>query len=478
MATPAPVAVVAAPKEVVADPVAAPVAKEPAVVAVAAPKEVVAAPVAAPVAKEPAVVAVAAPAPVAEPTREPVVAVAEPVVAVLPRKDDTSEDSADKNTSGAAVPAAAAASTAAAKVDSSKGKDEAAGSAAAAAPSLKNLAAVSEQLWLAEMNAENERRLVEAPFDSKAWTNAFRQAKRDNDEARVSYLRRVVQLGTNNVLNAKAYDKEGHRVPLGDTVESVKRTTFYDGKVAFGSFNRYHQTTAHFVKADAVDVALFLMDKKNVNPVVLVMADEKRPGGAHAEGTCAQEESIYRRTTLKLNLEDTDGVAKDREWKYEIAPFGGIYAPDVQVFRSSEGRGYEYLPQPKKLAFICASSLASPQLETNKKTQQKMLSDDDAKVTQRKIETILNIGLQNGHDAIVLSAFGCGYNKNPPHHIARLFREVITTQFPACFRHVTFAILDDENTRLEHNPEGNIKPFQDEFLNVSSRVASKKCTLM
>ncbi len=390
-----------------------------------------------------------------------------PAAAVTARKDDTSEDSADTNKDNKD------------SAKDNKGKDEAGAPAPVAIAKSSAVAPVApEQLWLAEMSSDNERRLVESTFDSKAWTNAFRQAKRDNDEARVSYLRRVVQQGTNNVLAAKAYEKDGKTVALTDTASSVKRTTFYDGKLAFGSFNRYHQTTAHFVKADAVDVALFLMDKKSVNPVVLVMADEKRPGGSHTEGTCAQEESIYRRTTLKLNLEDPDGVAMEREWKYVIEPLGGIYAPDVQVFRSSEGRGYDFLPQPKKLAFICVSSLASPQLETSKKNGQKMLNDEDAKLTQRKIETILNIGLQNGHDAIVLSAFGCGYNKNPPHHIAKLFREVITTQFPACYKHVTFAILDDDNTRLDHNPEGNIKPFQDEFLNVSSRVASKKCVIV
>lgn len=96
--------------------------------------------------------------------------------------------------------------------------------------------------------------------------------------------------------------------------------------------------------------------------------------------------------------------------------------------------------------------------------------------TKKKIETILSVGLQNGHDAIVLSAFGCGYNKNPPRHMAQLFREVITQNFAHCYRHVTFAIIDDENTRQDHNPEGNIKPFQDTFLDASSAV-SNKCVL-
>ncbi len=443
----APVAQSAAPVPSVA-PVVAPLAA-PIVTPVAAPITVE------PLAEQPVIVPAPAVAAVvaaaAEPAREP--------GSKEPAKDDTSEDSAEGNKDKAELGAAPHA-------------------AAAESASGVKRAAASEQLWNAEMTPENERLLLGAQFDGKAWTNAFRSARRDNVEARVAYLRRLVQKGTNEALRTKSYEKDGHLVRLGDTTESVKRTTFYDGKSAFGSFSRLHQTTAHFVRADVVDVALFLMDKKNVNPVVLVLADEKTPGGSHELGTCAQEESIYRRTTLRLNLEDPDGVAKDREWKYEIAPFGGIYAPDVQVFRSSEGRGYEFLPQPKRVSFVLASSLARPELVAHKKKPGKFLNEDDAKTTKKKIETILNIGLQNGHDAIVLTAFGCGYNHNPPAHIAKLFREVITQQFPACYRHVTFAIIDDENTKLEHNPDGNIRPFQEEFLNVTSRAASKKCVVL
>jgi hypothetical protein len=150
----------------------------------------------------------------------------------------------------------------------------------------------------------------EAPFDSKLWLNAFRQAKRDGDEGRVSALRRVVQEETDEVLKSKSYQKDGKTVVLPELAESVKHTLMYDGKSVFGSFSRSHQTTAHFVKADVVDVALFLMEKKNVNPVVLVLADEKRLGGALREGTCAQEEAVFRRSSLLLNLEDPDQVKR------------------------------------------------------------------------------------------------------------------------------------------------------------------------
>lgn len=44
--------------------------------------------------------------------------------------------------------------------------------------------------------------------------------------------------------------------------------------------------------------------------------------------------------------------------------------------------------------------------------------------TEEKIKSILKIGLVNGHDSIVLGAFGCGAFGNPPKHIAALFEKV------------------------------------------------------
>jgi len=90
--------------------------------------------------------------------------------------------------------------------------------------------------------------------------------------------------------------------------------------------------------------------------------------------------------------------------------------------------------------------------------------------TRRKIQAILNIGLDNGHDAIVLSAFGCGAYRNPPSIMAQLFYEVISTGYagggenlPRTYRHISFAIIDDHNSNKEHNPEGNFLPFQNKF---------------
>ena len=88
-----------------------------------------------------------------------------------------------------------------------------------------------------------------------------------------------------------------------------------------------------------------------------------------------------------------------------------------------------------------------------------------------QIRAIFRFGAHNGHDGLVLSAFGCGAFCNPPHHVARLFAEALSEpaealsepEFSGVFRAVTFAILDDHNAQRPHNARGNLGPFQEAF---------------
>lgn len=43
--------------------------------------------------------------------------------------------------------------------------------------------------------------------------------------------------------------------------------------------------------------------------------------------------------------------------------------------------------------------------------------------------------------------------------MARLFKEVLSTEFKGCFKTVVFAIYDDHNA----GPGGNVQPFADVF---------------
>jgi hypothetical protein len=180
--------------------------------------------------------------------------------------------------------------------------------------------------------------------------------------------------------------------------------------------------------------------------------------------------------------------------QYDIPEHGGIYLPQIQVFRDGESRtGYQVVKAPPKYEPKGRSfALEAPAREE----------------LEAKASAILSAGIEKGHDAIVLSAFGCGFNQAPPQAVAAVFRDLLTGKFsntykvclsclfsetvffkkrenfPFCLfsdrplQHVTFAIIEDENCMKSHNPNGNLVPFQQEFLTVSKSApggAKGKC---
>eukprot|EP00969_Alexandrium_andersonii_P052090 2287631-Alexandrium_andersonii.AAC.1 len=64
-------------------------------------------------------------------------------------------------------------------------------------------------------------------------------------------------------------------------------------------------------------------------------------------------------------------------------------------------------------------------------------------------------------DVLILSACGCGAFGNPPEQVAEFFREALDeVSVESTLTEVIFCIMDDHNSRLRHNPNGNAEPFR------------------
>ena len=93
------------------------------------------------------------------------------------------------------------------------------------------------------------------------------------------------------------------------------------------------------------------------------MANANVPGGGTKRGALAQEEIICRRSTLLPALDVTLGFQGQQF--YPLPQAGGVYSPDVMIFRSNHASGYTFLTEPMTLAFLTSAALCRPQLETN-----------------------------------------------------------------------------------------------------------------
>lgn len=210
-------------------------------------------------------------------------------------------------------------------------------------------------------------------------------------------------------------------------------------------------TLVDVVNGDCLECAIKIKNLE-YNPVVLNMASHISPGGGVALGAGAQEENLFRRTNYFQHIKTNPIIT------YPIKPEGGIYSPDVVIFRSSESSEYQLLENPISMSFIAVPAIRRPSLR-----------DDDYNYHDRnqminKIRCIFSLAACYGHDSVILSAFGCGAYQNPPNLVARYFNEVLNLpEFSNRFSRVIFAIFDDHNSRQSHNPHGNVTPFAQQF---------------
>lgn len=282
----------------------------------------------------------------------------------------------------------------------------------------------------------------------------------------IKQLRVREYLHTIDIVNQGYYVTEnGVKFTFPEDTEMIRNTVLYEHEISSDAMPQYNEPTVVEVRnIDCLYMGVFLK-KNGYNPAILNMANRKIPGGGVTTGAGAQEETLFRRTNLFRSLYQFAPFAA----KYGLTPskhqypldrnYGGIYTPDAVYFRESEQKGYALIDHPVRLSFISVAGIFRPDLSSNER-----IADYLVEPVKCKIRTIFRIGLAHGHDSLVLGALGCGAFCNPPRHIARLFHEVMEEpEFLNKYRYLVFAIIDDHNSRKSHNPEGNFKPFADEF---------------
>ena len=259
--------------------------------------------------------------------------------------------------------------------------------------------------------------------------------------------------------------EDGEYIALKNIDKLISDSCFYSEEFSIGAEEAIESSTVvDVVNADCLEEGIRLLDM-GYNPAILNMANRQNPGGGVINGAGAQEETIFRRTNLFLSLyqyasyAEKYGLKKSGHQYPMDRNFGGIYSPNVSIFRECEAKGYKLMSQPREVSFITVAGINHPELDNKG-----MIIPELINVAKNKIRTILRIGLKHGHDSLVLGALGCGAFRNPPRHIARLFHEVIEEQeFKNKYKDIVFAILEDHNSHKEHNKEGNFKPFKEEF---------------
>ena len=232
------------------------------------------------------------------------------------------------------------------------------------------------------------------------------------------------------------------------------------------------KTTTAVINTDCMILAREML-AEGLNPAVLNLADAYHACGFYHRGSRAQEESICRVSTLSRSLYQ---LFEKKFADIVNVPFigggypmdmrnGGIYSPDVTVFRDGND-WFRLIDEPYKLGII---SLAA--LDFNEKHGKNLdlqaadggFTPEGFTIMQEKIRTIYRIALDNGHDSLVLGAFGCGAFRLPADVVAKIFYDVLQDpEFKNKFKAVRFAILEKEG-RTPIGPRGKFAPFYQLF---------------
>lgn len=239
---------------------------------------------------------------------------------------------------------------------------------------------------------------------------------------------------------------DGAQFSIRDSIENARQNTrFYapDWKASTLAAPRFQ--TVFGVRNDTTLAIAQTLVEADFNVAALNFASAKNPGGGFLNGARAQEEFLCRNSALFACLKLEPFYALHRAQGGTFYTCATLYSPDVPVFRNE----FHELCAPWKIAFLTA---AAPNLNGESFAPVKVRAAFDERIAR-----ILQIALENGRDALVLGAWGCGAFKNEPKIVAQAFAEAFSGRFRGQFARVEFAVLD----RSEE--QANFRAFQNVF---------------
>lgn len=171
--------------------------------------------------------------------------------------------------------------------------------------------------------------------------------------------------------------------------------------------------------------------------VALNFANPEEIGGGYLRGAIAQEECICRTSGL-YHVLSTQTEMYDNAILDPIFTDYMILSQNVPVFR---GDDYEFLENPFPADFItCAAPYAYG-------VKNRERSNNALEIRTRKV---IMCAIENGYDAIVLGAFGCGAFGNSIHDFAKMVRKILIEEgLRFYFKKITFAIYSRTNENAE-----------------------------
>lgn len=266
--------------------------------------------------------------------------------------------------------------------------------------------------------------------------------------------RRVIAQRTLDILERGHYTApNGAAVQMHfDIKEAIKQSKFYgldaydkvfslrDEKLA----NIKNTTEFEVFNETTLSAASRLAQSDDLNPLCLNFASAKNPGGGFLGGSEAQEESLARSTGIYPTLTKwPEHYAYHRKNLNTLYSDRMIYSPNVPVFLDDDSN---LLDEHYLTSFVTSPAVNLGALKRNQPSDVQEINE----VMLERMNKLLAIAVANGHNSLILGAWGCGVFRNDPSNIASLFGQHLLAggKYHNVFKKVVFAVLD--NTKDSH----------------------------
>lgn len=174
---------------------------------------------------------------------------------------------------------------------------------------------------------------------------------------------------------------------------------------------------------------------RHENPLVLVFASAKNPGGGVSRGSLAQEEEISLHSTWYFQLLENPNIIKN----FYIDKGSSAINTDKMIYMNSYMLTdiYNQPITPYPVSFL---GVASPNLK-GMISQGIIKPEKDAyKAMTIRIRNIFNFAIQKRYQTLILGAWGCGVFGLEPVRVATIFRDEIKNS--GYKGEIVFSILD------------------------------------
>jgi len=208
------------------------------------------------------------------------------------------------------------------------------------------------------------------------------------------------------------------------------------------------------VTDETTQIAASRLVKEGCEDLVLLnYASAKNAGGGFINGAKAQEEDLARCSALySCLMSQTIYYDANRKQNSMLYTDHVIYSPKVPWFRVRSR------DDPKHV--FLASVITAPAPNANQAIRHGDTTEDIELALRHRCGQVLGVAKDNGHNNVLLGAWGCGVFGNDPALVANAFRTwLVNPVFSSVFDRVVFSVFDKNKTK------GTYNAFKNEFAN-------------